>query len=54
MVAWKERVDNFSSKAAKLPQVEYGMSYFTKVFPSAIGRSLHYKRSVLCEVHTFF
>lgn len=31
-------MDNFNSKAAKLPQTAYGMSYFSKVFPSAIGR----------------
>lgn len=53
-MAWKERVDNIISKATKLLQTAYGMSYFSKVFPSAIGRSLHYKRAVLREVHNFF
>lgn len=54
VVAWKERVDNFNSKATKLLQTAYGMSCFSKVFPSAIGRSLHYKRAVSCEVHNLF
>ena len=48
------RVDNFNSKAAKLLQTAYGMSCFSKVFPSGIGRSLHYERAVLCEVHGWF
>lgn len=38
----------------KLLQMAYGLSYFSKVFPSAIGRSLHYKRAVSCEVLFFF
>lgn len=52
-VAWKERVNNFNSNVVKLLQMIDGMSLFTKVFPFAISKNLHYKRALLCEVHHF-